>query len=118
MDFEIGPDDDGKVKSVSVSAPGEGPCSDPRKSQSHHDRREDGGDGNARGGGSRNVRGPAKPKDPFWHDVLSDHEKGSLEEKGILTSTGTINVSVGDARVKLGTRGYSSMAHAEGIFAD
>ena len=56
MEFEIGPDDDGKVKSVSASAPGGGPCSGPRKSQSHHDRREDGGDGNARGDVSHNVR--------------------------------------------------------------
>lgn len=118
VEFEIGHDDDGKVKAVSVSAPGGGPCSGPRKSRRHRDRKDDGGDGNARGGGRRNERGPAKPKDPFWHDVLSDHEKGSLEEKGIRTSTGTIDVSVGDARVKLGTRGYSSMAHAEGIIAE
>jgi hypothetical protein len=41
-----------------------------------------------------------------------------LEEKGIRTSTGTIDVSIGEARVKLGTNGYSSMAHADGLLAE
>ena len=41
-----------------------------------------------------------------------------LEEKNIRTTTGTIDVSVGDSRVKLGTNGYSSMAHAEGVLAE
>ncbi len=41
-----------------------------------------------------------------------------LEEKGIRTGTGTIDVSVGEARVKLGTNGYSSVAHAEGVLGE
>ena len=125
MEFEVGHDDDGKVKAVNVTAPGGGPCSGPRKNRRPRDRREGGGrgEGNAAaaaagGGGVRNARGPAKPKEPFWHDVLSEDVKNELQGKGVRMSTGTIDVSVGDARVKLGTRGYSSMAHAEGIIAE
>ena len=115
VEFEIGHDDDGKVTAVSVTAPGGGPCSGPRKNRRPRDRRDGNG---ARSGGNRITRGPAKPKEPFWHDVLSSGVKSALQEKGIRTSTGTLDVSVGDARVKLGTRGYSSMAHAGGIIAE
>mmetsp|Transcript_1972 Transcript_1972/g.4885 ORF Transcript_1972/g.4885 Transcript_1972/m.4885 type:complete len:214 (-) Transcript_1972:470-1111(-) len=113
VEFEIGHDDDGKVKAVSVTAPGGGPCFGPRKSRPHPRRRE------SRGAGRKDsARGPAKPKDPFWHESLEDGVKGLLEEKAIRTTTGTIDVSVGDARVKLGTNDYSSMAHADGILAE
>ncbi|KAL7549337.1 hypothetical protein ACHAWF_012607 [Thalassiosira exigua] len=132
VEFEIGHDDDGKVKAVSVTAPGGGPCFGPRKSRSGPRRRSNqggggeggegggggGGGGGARGGRSNSSKGPPKPKDPFWHESLDDGVKGLLEEKSIRTSTGTIDVSVGDARVKLGTNGYSSMAHADGILAE
>lgn len=111
------------MKAVNVTAPGGGPCSGPRKNR--RNRREGGKkegngarNGGGSGGGNRNSRGPAKPKEPFWHEVLNDSVKEALQGKGIRTSTGTIDVSVGDARVKLGTRGYSSMAHAQGIIAE
>jgi len=44
--------------------------------------------------------------------------KEAFEAKGIRATTGTIDISLGDARVKLGTGGYSSLAHAEGILAE
>jgi hypothetical protein len=113
VEFEIGHDDDGKVKAVSVTAPGGGPCTGPRKSRNN--RRREAGEQAPRTG---NVKGPPKPRDPFWHEDLSDAVKAALAEKEIRTSTGTIDVSVGDSRVKLGTNGYSSMAHADGIIAE
>jgi hypothetical protein len=120
VEFEIGHDDDGKVKAVSVTAPGGGPCTGVRKSRRPRERREGGGNNN--GGGkapaARAERGSPKPKEPFWHEILSDDVKGAIAEKKVRTSSGTIDVAVGDARVKLGTRGYSSMAHADGIIAE
>lgn len=107
----IGHDDDGKVKAVSVTAPGGGPCFGPRKSRSSARRRD--GKGRKDGEG-----GAKKPMDPFWHESLEDSVKSNLEEKSIRTATGTIDVSHGDSRVKLGTNGYSSMAHADGILAE
>ena len=108
VEFEIGHDDDGKVKAVEVTAPGGGPCTGPRRPRKPRKERE---------GGSK-TRGPAKPKEPHWHESLVDSVKGLLEEKGVRTATGTLDLSVGDARVKLGTNGYSSMAHADGILAE
>ncbi|KAL7541417.1 hypothetical protein ACHAXR_010912 [Thalassiosira sp. AJA248-18] len=112
VEFEIGHDDDGKAKAVSVTAPGGGPCFGPRKSRPNP-RRRDGGRA-----ARTTARGPPKPKEPFWHETLNEGVKGMIEEKSIRTSTGTIDVSVGDARVKLGTNGYSSVAHADGVLAE
>ena len=111
MEFEIGNDDDGKVKAVNVSAPGGGPCSGPRRSRNN--RRREAGDAVPRA-----PKGPTKPRDPFWHESLSDDVKAALEQKEIRTSTGTIDVSVEDSRVKLGTNGYSSMARADKTIAE
>ena len=115
MEFEIGHDDDGKVKAVSVTAPGGGPCFGPRKPRNNSRRRD------SRSGSSRadSARGPPKPKDPFWHESLEMGVKAQLEEKNIRTTTGTIDVtSLGGARVKLGTNGYSSMAHSDAVLAE
>uniref|UniRef100_A0A7S2I025 CSD domain-containing protein n=1 Tax=Helicotheca tamesis TaxID=374047 RepID=A0A7S2I025_9STRA len=137
VEFTIGHDEDGKMKAENVTSVGGGPCTGPRhhRSRGHHPRHRDNGDedgGNedsgehkgrrrtGRGrGGPRNSRGPPQP---HWHNVLDDGVKESLQTKGIHTATGTIDVSVGTARVKLGTRGYASMATsdarlAEGSFA-
>merc|ERR1711862_861661 len=56
--------------------------------------------------------------EPHWHADLSDDVKSALGSKGIRAATGTIDVSIGSSRVKLGTGGYSSVAHADGILAE
>lgn len=96
-----------------MTAPGGGPCFGPRKARPNT-RRRDGKEARTKTA----VKGPAKPKEPFWHDSLSDTVKGLLEAKNIRKTTGTVDLSVGDARVKLGTNGYSSVAHASGLLAE
>lgn len=130
MEYEIGQDDNGKAKAINVKAPGGGPCSGPRKprirrgTKSAGKRTASGGDDGGKGGGGGGegtkgkVKGPVKPKEPFWHDELNDSVKNALEAKDIRKTTGTIDVSVGHARVKLGTNGYSSVAHARGLLAE
>ncbi|KAL3778080.1 hypothetical protein ACHAW5_001419 [Stephanodiscus triporus] len=113
VEFEIGYDDNGKAKAVSVTAPGGGPCFGPRKARPNTRRRDGKGNRTKKAG-----KGTAKPIEPFWHDSLTDSVKGLLEKKDIRKTTGTIDVSVGDARVKLGTNGYSSTAHASGLLAE
>lgn len=71
-----------------------------------------------RGKNFRNKGGAKTAPQPFWHEVLTEDVKNSLNTKGIRHSTGTIDVAVGPARIKLGTRGYSSMVHADGILAE
>lgn len=55
---------------------------------------------------------------PMWHDILSEEVKQALKDKGIRTSTGTIDISCGKSRIKLGTRGYASLADEDGILAE
>lgn len=64
--------------------------------------------------------GAAAKKQPEapWHDVLVEGVKESLTTKGIKHSTGTVDVSIDKHRIKLGTRGYVSMASADGILAE
>lgn len=117
VEFEIGHDDDGKVKAVNVTAPGGGPCQGERKKRRPG---SGGGGGNNSKPANRNPvrRGPAKPKHPFWHESLNDDVKNTLQEKDIRTNTGTIDVALGDARVKLGTHGYASVVHADGVIGE
>lgn len=49
---------------------------------------------------------------------MNEDVKNLLKEKNIRTATGTIDVALGDVRVKLGTHGYASVAHADGIIGE
>lgn len=144
VEFEIGHDDDGKIKAENVTAVGGGPCTGPRHPRRRGRKREDneageqgadgseppldsgevsGGDAAAAprsGRGRGRGRRPKKDDGPktIWHDGLSDEVKESLKGKQIRTSTGTIDIALGAARIKLGTRGYSSMADAEGLLVE
>jgi len=119
VEFEIGHDDDGKAKAVSVTAPGGGPCFGPRRTRPNT-RRRDGKVNRSNNNKSKsdNAEKTPKPMDPFWHASINDSVKKLIREKDIRMATGTIDVSVGDARVKLGTNNYSSMAHADAILAE
>ena len=62
--------------------------------------------------------GSARADSWLWYESLEMGVKAQLEEKNIRTTTGTMDVSLGDARVKLGTNGYSSMAHSDAVLAE
>mmetsp|Transcript_28985 Transcript_28985/g.43735 ORF Transcript_28985/g.43735 Transcript_28985/m.43735 type:complete len:318 (+) Transcript_28985:276-1229(+) len=79
--------------------------------------RPGGGSGGGGGRGSGGDRGNKAPQS-HWHSVLSSDVKAALGGKVISTNTGTIDISVGTARVKLGTRGYASMATADARLAE
>lgn len=70
-----------------------------------------------RNGRSEGRKRPAKPE-AFWHSVLDGPVKTGLEEKGVRTTTGTLDISCGGARVKLGTHGYASVAQADGLLGE
>lgn len=141
VEFEIGVDEDGKPKAENVTAPGGGPCTGPRKQRNPHRRRrrerkhegddennvdhggENGhtGDDNMAGEKKQPHRGRERRErepQPMWHDILSEEVKQALKDKGIRTSTGTIDISCGKSRIKLGTRGYASLADEDGILAE
>jgi len=142
VEFSLGEDEDGKIKAEDVTAPGGGICTGPRSTRRRRDGRRGAesaeGEGeeefqsgevdeNTEQSGRKNAgrrgrnfadKGPKNPPQPFWHEILSGDVEAALDTKGIRHSTGTIDVAVGPARVKLGTRGYSSMVHADGILAE
>lgn len=76
-----------------------------------------------RGGGSSSSSGDrpaAVPKEPqpMWHDILVPEVKEAIQNKQIRTTTGTIDISYHEARIKLGTRNYASLAHEQKILAE
>lgn len=111
VEFDIVTDADGKLKADNVTAPGGGPCTGPRRP-----RREKKPTTNEvkKNGAAASKKQPEAP----WHDVLSGDVKDSLTTKGIKHSTGTVDVSIDKQRIKLGTRGYVSMASGDGILAE
>lgn len=127
VEFIIGKDEEGKIKAENVTAPGGGPCTGPRSSRRRgwksrrKEKKREGSSSNGQinegEGKSEEVREVRAPKSP-WHHILNEDVKSAMEAKGIRTKTGTIDIAVGSARIKLGTRSYSSMAHADGILAE
>lgn len=111
VEFEIGTDESGKPKAENVTAPGGGPCTGPRKQQNRRRRHyiEDGDGTDA-----------PKKREPqqSWHEILSDEVKQALQDKAIRTTTGTIDVAAGNARIKLGSNSYAAMANEDKILAE
>ncbi len=66
----------------------------------------------------RRERRERREPQPIWHDTLSPEVKQSLQDKNIRTSTGTIDLSYGNARIKLGTRNYASLANEDKVLAE
>lgn len=119
VEYSVGYDDDGKPKAEDVTAPGRGPCTGPKRSR-HRRRKPTASTSTPPGDGSHDSTPAAAAVEPqpVWHDHLSQQVKEALADKNISTATGTIDIAVGPARIKLGTRSYASMAHANAILAE
>lgn len=64
-----------------------------------------------------NPREPREPQ-PIWHETLSEDVKQSLTDNHIRMTTGTIDISYHNARIKLGTRNYASLANEDGVLVE
>ncbi len=102
VEFSIGTDEDGKPKAEDVTAIGGGPCTGPRGSRRRRRRKPS---------GERVVQ-------PLWHESLKDEVKEAIDSKGIARSTGTLDLSIGGARIKLGTRSYAAIAQDDRVIAE
>ena len=119
VEFSIGLDENGKPKAENVTAIGGGPCTGPRRS--HHRRKGRGTSGTAAGEGkdaTTTATFSTRTPQPLWHESLKEEVKGLLDSKHIARSTGTLDVSVGQARIKLGTRGYAAVAQQDRTIAE
>ncbi|GKY98120.1 hypothetical protein MPSEU_000769800 [Mayamaea pseudoterrestris] len=131
VEFEVEHDaDTGKPKALNVTAPGGQPMDLPqrqvRRTRANAKDKEMlnpiNGSGNATG--KPKARRPKKkkdaaPKETPFHAQLSDEVRDAIKKKGLdLDSKGTVDVSIGDARVKLGLGQYAGLAHKDGIVAE
>jgi len=55
---------------------------------------------------------------PSWETGLEESVQVAMKLKDIKVDAGRAFLSIGDARVKLGTDGYSALAHAEALLAE
>lgn len=76
----------------------------------------DGGDGEkSHGNGDNNT----KPKTETWEKSLEESVQTSMTDRGIqVDRQGRAFLTVGDARIKLGTDEYAALAHAQGLLAE
>ena len=127
MEFEVGKDDDGKLKALNVTAPGGGPCTGPRtrrirnrKKPSDSEKKDKKKTTTASSEENGQPHTPKEPraKIPPWHSVLTQDVKNTLRKKAIRTKTGTVDISFEEQRIKLGTGGYAAMARADGMLAE
>lgn len=59
------------------------------------------------------------PRDPPFHDQLTDEVKASIAAKGVdLGRKMTIDIALGGARIKLGQGGYAGLADARGMVGE
>lgn len=59
------------------------------------------------------------PRDPPFHDALTDDVKASIAAKGVdLGRKMTIDIALGGARIKLGQGGYAGLADARGMVGE
>jgi hypothetical protein len=82
----------------------------------------EGGDGSGTGQEEKNdtkKTSAAKTKKQTWETSLEDDVKKSLADRGIkVDRQGRTFLSVGDARIKLGTDSYAALAHSDGLLAE
>lgn len=109
VEFDVETEESGKLKCINVTLPGGAPIQPsalPRRQSSAADAAE-------------TEKAPPKPKEIPFHSVIPEDLKAKIEANGlILGDNTTIDVSLNDARIKLGQGGYASMALVAGVIAE
>ena len=145
MQFEIEKEaDTGKLKAVNVTNPDGSPIvPPPRERRRRPAKKEGSAENSGEEGGktdekkeekpkkTRPARKPRKgkeadpnkpappPKEPPFHAALNEDVKKKMEAKGLeLGKRTTVDVAVGDARIKLGQGGYAGCAMASAVVGE
>lgn len=75
-------------------------------------------EGKADGGTSADQPKQSNSAKQSWYNDLEKSVQESLEKREIKVDAGRAFLSIGDARIKLGTGGYAALAHKTGILAE
>lgn len=134
IEFEVGTDDEGKPFADKItSADGTPiPIPDPSRKKNKKTAKENGAPGEeakgesggegAKDGKKKKTRNRKGKKEgaakTTWFSELDEEVQKSMEGRSIKIESGRAFVSVGDARLKVGTGGYITLAHAGGILAE
>ena len=135
MEFEISTDDKGKPFADKVTSADGTPIPPPDPNRTRNKKKpsesvaavvEEGkeeGTGEStkeKKGRTRNKRRGKKEAAPKvdWYSDLDEAVKTSLEGRNIKIESGRVFLSVGDSRLKVGTGGYLTLAHASGLIAE
>jgi cold shock CspA family protein len=71
-----------------------------------------------RGKPTRNRR-RKKRQQPLFRDAIDETIREKIKERGLdLASKNTVDVAIGDARIKLGSGSYAGFVHKDGIVAE
>lgn len=116
VEFTLTEDENGKPKAEDVTGVGGGFVSGPkpkRRSNQNQIAEEDTVEETT----PTTSRGKKTPQ-AIWHDSLHDSVKAKLDALEIPRTSGTLDISLGDARIKLGSLGYASLADAKKNIAE
>lgn len=83
-----------------MTSVGGGPCTGPRRPR------------------HRKSNGSNKKNEPWHESLFSNDVKETIHAKSIRTKSSTIDISLDENRIKLGTGGYASLAREDGILAE
>jgi hypothetical protein len=136
VEFDVETEESGKLKAINVTGPDGAPIKPPakreRKKRAPREAGatsgESGDEGAVSGGGGggktngRNKKGDGEakkkekpPMEPPFHDIINAESKKKILDKGVdLGTKVTVDVALGNARIKLGQGGYAGIADASG----
>lgn len=137
VEFEVGSDEKGKPFADKVTLEDGTPIPPPDPARKRNNKKkpkeataegdeakDDAGEGTKeekKKGRTRNKRRAAKkeaaPKSD-WYTELDEAVQKSIEGRSIKIESGRAFLSVGDARLKVGTGGYITLAHTSGLVAE
>lgn len=138
VEFEIGTDDKGKPFADKVTAADGSSIPPPDPSRKRNNKKKakeasDTPDAAAENGGGEAKEGDAAKKGRTrnkrrngkkettktdWYSELDESVQKAMEGRSIKIESGRAFLSVGDARLKVGTGGYITLAHSSGIVAE
>mmetsp|Transcript_67230 Transcript_67230/g.194406 ORF Transcript_67230/g.194406 Transcript_67230/m.194406 type:complete len:309 (+) Transcript_67230:105-1031(+) len=137
VQFEVGTDDKGKPFADKVTSADGSPIPPPDPSRKKKAKKAKEGAGETdvaangdaaagektqeakkKGNNRKKAKNGKKEAPKTWYSELDAEVQKAMEGRGIKLEAGRVFISVGDARLKVGTGGYITLAHKSGVVAE